>query len=246
MAIAFRNAAGSNSGSSATTTITMTVPSGVQDGDMMVMFVSCNGSNAPTTPSGWTSVSATNGTMVCWRLASSEPGSYLVTTPNDKSSGCIIAVSGSLTTAPTFATLKVNASSTTCTANAHGSWASANGIDVYYAGWKVGGDTLTGIAPTNYTNAGSSQSTGGSSGGRTQSVIAYRSLAAVTTVGSLTATDTTAAANTGGHVFIFENAPAETITADKWVPDTETPYPDKYGIVSYFRRLIHNLVFNDT
>jgi len=28
----------------------------------------------------------------------------------------------------------------------------------------------------------------------------------------------------------------ETVTADKWVPDTEMPYPDKYGIVSYFRR----------
>lgn len=68
--------------------ITLTVPSGTQNGDLMLAAISS--SNTPTTPSGWTLIysavtvnagggTGTSGLWIYSRIASSEPASYLVT-----------------------------------------------------------------------------------------------------------------------------------------------------------------------
>jgi hypothetical protein len=190
----------------------MTVPSGVVDGDILVMAIEYAGTGgALNTLTGWTFLTEDNQNEhnVFWRVAASEPASYVVTSISTKASGTMIALSGASQTAPVAAQYGAqhNASAVACVAPALGSWSSTNGIDLYFAGWLVGGDTLTGIAPASYTNAASSASTGGAAGSRTQSVVAYRALSAVTTVGSLTASDTTAAVNNGLHVFISAATP---------------------------------------
>lgn len=68
---------------SSTTSVTVSVPSGTSNGDLMLGFVNANGSS-PTidTPTGWTKLAeyipsgATMKTAVFYRTASSEPSSY--------------------------------------------------------------------------------------------------------------------------------------------------------------------------
>jgi trimeric autotransporter adhesin len=216
VAIALRAAQGSNNAGGATT-ITMTVPSGVQDGDVMVMCITyrVSGSWNPTS-SGWVDLIGSGvGTpgdvarsKIFWRVASSEPASYAVNIGGStslKASGTIIALSGANSTQPVAAQFSYssNTSSATVTAAALGTWASINGIDLFMGGTATG---TTAGSPTNYTQPanGESASTGGSAGSRTTSGVAYRSLSAVTTVGSLTAVYGAAAENVGLHVFIKE------------------------------------------
>jgi len=78
----------------AATTITINVPSGVINGDLLVLMVmSDNG--LWTTPSGWTVWFAnSNNRAIFYRTASSEPASYTITQSNsDTSSACMIACS---------------------------------------------------------------------------------------------------------------------------------------------------------
>lgn len=67
----------------ASTTITVSVPSGTTNDDLMILLVcSGSGTNTWTTPSGWTLWSPTldsNGRAVFYRTASSEPANYTIT-----------------------------------------------------------------------------------------------------------------------------------------------------------------------
>jgi len=245
MAIAFRNAQGSNNAGGGTS-IVMTMPTSpsVSDGDILLMVV--NADYIPTTigtPSGWTVLNnVTDGNTntlrqaIFWRVASSEPASYTVSlSPTAKASGGILALSGASTTQPTSSAYGAQGggSSSNVIAPALGSWASSNGIDVSLSGIHTG---TTFTPPTNYTEGSDSAGSGGGASSRTTSETAYRSLTAITTVGSITAVAGGTAQGIGAHVFIFEAVAAETITPDKWVPDTEVPLFEKIGVVSYFRR----------
>lgn len=226
MAIAFRAAQGSNNAGGGAT-ITMTVPSGVVNGDVMVMHISTRAGQTPD-PSGWTLVvngfyGATINQSCWWRVASSEPASYSVTLQaSAKASGVIIALSGADSTAPASAQYagQANSPSVSCPAPALGSWSSANGIDLYVCGTAVG---TTAGTPTNYTAGASSASTGGSAASRTTSGTSYRSLTAVTTVGSITADFGASAGNVGQHVFIKEASSGTTYFQTAAATTTLTP-----------------------
>lgn len=78
----------------ASTTITVNVPSGTANGDLMILLVcSGSGSNTWTTPAGWTLWSPTldsNGRAVFYRTASSEPASYTITQSSSTTSNANI------------------------------------------------------------------------------------------------------------------------------------------------------------
>jgi hypothetical protein len=76
----------------AQTTIAATVPSGISNGNLLLMFV-LSGSNASTwtTPSGWTlAVAGANGRGTFWRTASSEPASYTITQSGSATANAVI------------------------------------------------------------------------------------------------------------------------------------------------------------
>lgn len=76
----------------ASTTITINVPSGVVDGDVLVLMVmSDNGTW--TTPSGWTVwLASANNRAIYYRTASSEPASYTITqSVSETASACMVA-----------------------------------------------------------------------------------------------------------------------------------------------------------
>lgn len=209
MAIAYRNAVGSNN-AGGSGTITMTVPTSTANGDVLIMAIGVNPDGTTITdPAGWTRIGGASISFKCyWRIASSEPASYSVTISGttNKATGVMIAISGAGTTTPvngTDVTESGNASSATVTASALGTWTAVNGIDIFI------GITLTGTtaaAPTNYTLDAQSTNSGGGAGSRSTSGVSHRVLSSVTTVGSLTATYGGAAVNTGFHVFIKEAA----------------------------------------
>lgn len=213
MAIGLRGSLGSNNGVGGTT-ITMTLPSGVANNDVLIMHITVVGGTGTTitTPTGWTlltsmtvnSTTALQQTMF-WRLASSEPASYAVTITSNKASGTISAFFNANTSLPgtTQYAAQVNASSSTVAANQLGTFTSNNGIDVFLGGIAVG--TTTNV-PNLYTAGGSSSSTGGAATSQTTSGMGWRALSAVTTVGFIAGTYGAAAVNIAHHIFIFEVA----------------------------------------
>ena len=76
------------------------LPSGVQDGDILVLLIGSRTTTVPTLPGGWTTLrskSATISSILGWRRASSEPSSYTATRGTDKATGAVIlAYSGCL------------------------------------------------------------------------------------------------------------------------------------------------------
>jgi hypothetical protein len=102
MAVAVR--ASSTPTSSATTTLVVNVPAGVQNGDTLIMLVVVAGAAHTPTQASWTQLDAgTTGPSVAtfWRIAASEPGSYNVTIPaTNNSTGVMIAYSGAHATTP--------------------------------------------------------------------------------------------------------------------------------------------------
>ena len=209
MAIALRAAQGSQNAAGGTT-ITMTVPTGVQDGDVMVMIVYGNAVFPVTPLTGWTDLTGANSGSgkFYWRLASSEPASYSVATQagSGKMSGVIIALSGADSTSPgsTQHSFKDNTSSATISAITLGTFASHNGIDLFLGGTSIGTTTGQPASYTEPTNGSATNSGGGAANTKTTTGIAYRALSGVTTVGALSAVYGAAAVNDGFHVFIFE------------------------------------------
>lgn len=103
MTLAF-GASGGFSGQSGTS-MTLSVPAGVSNGDLLLMLVSVEGDETITTPTGWTqeSTNTTGGTTsgdarvsVFSRTASSEPSSYSVTVSGSglMGHGCIVSYTG--------------------------------------------------------------------------------------------------------------------------------------------------------
>jgi hypothetical protein len=76
----------------ASTTISVTVPSGISDGNLLIMLLNSGvNTNTWTTPSGWTlGTAGANGRSLFWRLASSEPASYTVTQSTSNTADAII------------------------------------------------------------------------------------------------------------------------------------------------------------
>jgi len=76
----------------AATTITINVPSGVADGDVLVLMVMSN-NGTWTTPSGWTVwLANSNNRAIYYRTASSEPASYTITqSASQTASACMVA-----------------------------------------------------------------------------------------------------------------------------------------------------------
>jgi len=69
-----------------TTSVTVSVPSGVQNGDFLLLALVGYSSGVPSVPSGWTVLyneslpaRAADGFILAWRVASSEPASYTIT-----------------------------------------------------------------------------------------------------------------------------------------------------------------------
>jgi len=104
MAITYRSSQGSNNAGGGTT-IVMTLPTGVADGDDLLMTITVVGGTGTsiTTPSGWSLLDKSNSTTALtqalyWKTAASEPASYTVTITSNKASGIITAISGGATT----------------------------------------------------------------------------------------------------------------------------------------------------
>jgi hypothetical protein len=211
MAVAIRGAQGSNNGTGGSS-ITVNMPSGVKDGDYLLMCV-CANLGGVTGPAGWTEIFlVSQSKTVFWRMASNEPASYTATFPTAKAAAVVIALSGANPVFPDYLTspfykISENASSSTVSAPALGTFSIRNGIDVFFGATNVG--TTTG-QPTNYTepSGGSATNSGGGSASSKATVgVATRTLFGVTTVGSLTATYGAAATNTGFHIFVSEGPP---------------------------------------
>jgi len=213
--VVFRAAQGSNNGSTGATSISMTMPAGVVSGDVLVMAVTVRGGSNTTinTPTGWTKLGTStvnSGTTLAqaiyWRVATAgEPGSYPVTfspVTAVRASGAIAAVSGASTAQPASARYggQANGSNLTITAPALGTWTAVNGMDLFFGGMAVGGNTTA--PPGNYTNSASSSS--GTGTGGTETGFAYRQFTTnQPTVGPVSATwSGTAGVNIGHHVYI--------------------------------------------
>ena len=133
------------------TTISVNVPAGTTNGDLMILLVcSAIGSNTWTTPSGWTLWSPTtnaNGRAIYYRTASSEPASYTITQSGSTNSNAYIltyrnAAIDVMGTFPTSAANPAIAPSITTTEN--------NAVVFFYiASPNVASCTYT--TPTNFT-----------------------------------------------------------------------------------------------
>lgn len=210
-----RNSLGSQNGAGSTT-INMTIPTGVTNGDLLIMVVTGRaGTIVPGDVAGWTTFgSSCSNTTICsklyFRVASSEPASYSVgLTTSQKASGIIIALYNAESTLPLSGNqISGPTSSINTTANfaTLSTWSSSNGMDLVF-GTLANSSTLT--PPTNYTIQTQIQSSGG--GGpstKSSTSLATRVLTSATTVGALTGTWGTSAVNISFHIFIKEVLPA--------------------------------------
>ncbi len=106
MAIARRGTPTTAARTSSGTTFVLNVPTGVVDGDLLLMCIWGDGTLTITDPAGWNTVtgnpvSPTNGRgKVFWRIASSEPASYTITFGSEKWVGMMMAYSGCDATTP--------------------------------------------------------------------------------------------------------------------------------------------------
>lgn len=212
--------------------IVMTMPTGVVDDDILVMMVSGYDTTlaiaAPTLPSGWTSLQTSgSGTasiltsLLCWRRASSEPASYTVNlSGSQNAAGTIIALSGANTSALVSAQSSINLTDPggpTLTGAALGSWTAVDGIDLFFGAMK------TSVAETPAPPAGYTQPANHTAATPAPVVtvdVAYKSLSAATTVGTLSATwSGFGGTNIAGHVFIYQASTSgwtDTLSTDAW------------------------------
>ena len=110
-AVTYRTVQVSNNGAAGAASITMTVPAGVADNDLLFMHIAARGGSNMTiaAPAGWTQLRNTNANTVTrlatfYRIASSEPASYSVTfgggTPTQQAVGEITAYYGVKSSSP--------------------------------------------------------------------------------------------------------------------------------------------------
>lgn len=205
MSAAVRAAQGSQNAAGGVS-ITMTVPAGVVNGDVLVMAI-VNNIGAITSPAGWTVLNNTVlGFSLFWRLAASEPASYSVTLVSGKAAGVMIALSGANNNAPIAEQFSFsnNGNLAAILAAALGTFGTHSGIDLYFGCTRVGTTTAQPAGYTEPANGSATNSGGGSAGTKSTCGVATQALINVTTVGSLTATYGAAGTNVGFHVFIFD------------------------------------------
>jgi hypothetical protein len=86
-----------NTGSSSTTTLTVTAPASIANGDLLLALIYV-GTGTVTGPSGWTRLRSDAGgglqLDVWWKIASSESGNYSWTVPTGGSGGIIVRYTG--------------------------------------------------------------------------------------------------------------------------------------------------------
>lgn len=142
MTIALRAAQGSNNGAGSTI-LTLAVPAGVVNGDVMVAVVTGSVPSGPISflwPPGWTllgsgKAATTIATTLAWKVASGEPASYNITiTPSHKACGVVVALSGADVSIPTVAQYGMQSSLNTAAtfAPAIGSWAASDGMSIFF------------------------------------------------------------------------------------------------------------------
>ncbi len=152
-AVAFRSATTTNNTTSCNTqSVTVNVPAGTVNGDVMVVGVQYGGSTQMTTPAGWTlinhvnnSFSTTQNLTTFYRVASSEPASYTWTMP---SLVCWITAAGSYSgvsnSSPVDAQTIVGVTtSTSLVANAVTTTAANDMIVTIFAGYNGTSTTWT-------------------------------------------------------------------------------------------------------
>ena len=192
----------------------------VVDGDILLMAISVGSitlRETVTTPAGWTlltSCSNIAGNLMnqylFWRVASSEPASYAVTTATGTSASpvaVIVAFSGASSSTPAAAQYGSagHTASTTHTADALGSWSSTDGVDVVL--YSESGSSMEWPDPTNYTGPAYNFARSGG-GGSTTHELFYRILSGVTTVGAVSTPSTFSVAYSSAHCFIAVPAAA--------------------------------------
>lgn len=97
-------------GSGSANSLTISVPSGTADGDLLIATLTRPGTNVPTPPSGWTQVNtaaySTAVSLYVWyRIASSEPASYSWSWSGfTAASGSMLRITGAHATAPCYVT----------------------------------------------------------------------------------------------------------------------------------------------
>lgn len=205
MAITLIDTVASNNGGA--TTIVMSVPINT-DGNVLIMQITARGgtSTTITTPSGWTLLnSVTSGTTliqsIYWKVANSEPSSYTVTLTSNKASGTITSLGGAKTTSLSSINYAGQATtSTTCTAPSVSTATSVNVMRLFLDGMASGGTVGN---PTGWVSGNQLSSTGGSTGTRTTSGVAYLN-GSGTSFGSVTSTNSTNAVTIGHQVVITE------------------------------------------
>lgn len=145
--ITFVGVAQTDPTSSNISSLSLNVPSGVQNGDLLIAVVFATGGNAGDwVQTSWTWASEQNSANpnlgVAYRTASSEPASYAFTITNSRRmGGFIMAFRGA-----TWDTVGTLAASTTAT----GITVAANN-SILFATWGINNSSVTFTAPTNMT-----------------------------------------------------------------------------------------------
>jgi hypothetical protein len=93
------------------TDITINAPAGVQNGDILILYLTLGAASppTPTLPSGFTVIQGpttitdsgfSNTVRLAWKVASSEPGSYTISHATSNSQAIIVAISGASGSTP--------------------------------------------------------------------------------------------------------------------------------------------------
>jgi hypothetical protein len=145
----------------AQTTIAVSVPSGISNGNLLIMHtMSATLGNTWTTPTGWTSgATGNNGRGVFWRIASSEPASYTVTQSGSATADAfILAYANAIFDNAVLANIAAASPSTPGTIIV----AQPNSTIIYIASQTAASSTYT--TPTGYTARVSDSDATGPSG----------------------------------------------------------------------------------
>ena len=225
--ISLRGVAANNNGGGAAS-VTITFPSGIKVGDILVAAVTVVGGTGTTitTPSNqagesWTLLKRDNSGIALaqalfWKVATpgdGTTGAVATITTNKASTVCAAITNGSRTVpGSTYYRGQNNASSLTITMPASGTIAAVNGIDVCMTGMARGANTVGTNA--SYVDGAQSSSTGGGASSRTQSHVSTRVLSpSGTSIASFTEVWTgTAAVNIGQAVYITEKTAETAVT----------------------------------
>jgi hypothetical protein len=198
-----------------TSPVTVTAPTGVQNGDLIVIYCATSSSTLQTlSATGFTFVQGGAGsgpqqgpnTAGCfiWKVASSEPSTYSVNISNVPFNNIIftaLALTGRNTVSPIDSAVwtLTAGSGSPATVQLKGGLASGNSDILYCANANQGG---TWAAPSGYTSMLTTNST------NIQSYIAYQNNVAAGPIGTLSAVETGVGTDFEGMVISIGSGPA--------------------------------------